>query len=248
MEIDILMTLQGTFTLIYVLISVVISLLIISKYFKQNKIEILLVGIALLGLSGPWIPDAITFLIILFTGAVQNANFYLSFTINITIITTALTPISILSWLYVIFKFLNLKQKKNLLILFTIILVLFEILLFMFVVFDLSMIGTFISPFEYQWSLFTSIYYLSIILVIIITGGAFVRESLKSNIQEIRLKGKFLLIAIVMMVIGALIPYISIHIIALIISRLILVMSALCFYIGFMLPKWVENLFIKPHT
>ena len=73
----------------------------------------------------------------------------------------------------------------------------------------------------------------------------FTKESLRSQSPTIKLKGKFLSIALITFVIGVLIPYISIDISALIISRLTLIVSAIGFYIGFMLPKWVENLFIK---
>lgn len=244
-ELNVLLILQGIFTLFYVVIALIISLIIISKYFKQKRIEILLVGIALLGLSGPWIPDAATFIAILITGSNFNVSFYLSLTINITFLTTIIVPVSVISWLYVIMKFLNVNNRKIALILISILMVLFDASFSILFFINVNFVGNFIGPFNYQWSLFTSIFYLSITALIIITGILFTKESLRSQSPTIKLKGKFLSIALITFVIGVLIPYISIDISALIISRLTLIVSAIGFYVGFMLPKWVENLFIK---
>ena len=227
------------------IISSILSIIIITKYFKYHSWEFLLVGIAIFGLAGPWFPDSITFILILFTGANYDATIYLNFTIVVNVVVTALTPISIISWLTVITKFLELEHRKLLIIIAVILLVLFEIFLFVFVALDFNLIGVFYGPFDYQWGLYTTIYYLSSIAIVIISGIPFALKSIKSKQLEINLKGKFLLVGLISFIIGALIPYIFYYISALVVSRLILVTSSIELYVGFMLPRWVKELIIK---
>ena len=215
------------------------------KYFEVKGNEFLLVGVALFGLAGPWFPDAITFIAILLTGSSLSDNTYLNITIIIMVISTAFTPISITCWLIVITKFLNVSSRKVIIITFIILMTIFEILLFTFLFTDLSLIGNFIGPFDYQESIFTTIFYLFTMVIVFITGIYFVKESLKSDSPEINLKGKLILLALLSFMIGALIPYIIYNIPALIISRLILVSCSIEFYLGFTLPKWAQKFLLK---
>ena len=245
MQLTLLQIFQASFSLIYIIISTFVSMAIIKHYFSDKRQEYLLVGVAVFGLAGPWFPDSLTFLIAIFTGFSSSDVFYLQITITMVVITTALTPISILSWLSVITKFLDLKSRKTLLIMFSILMAIFEILLFIFLLMDINLIGIFTGPFDYQWSVFTTIFYLFCIAIVVITGLPFARRSMRSNSSDIRLKGKFILIALISFFIGTLIPYIVYNIPALVISRLILVSCSIEFYIGFLLPKWAEKLFLR---
>lgn len=62
---DTLTIINGTLSLIYVAISIIIVLAMVSKYFKYKPRTILLVGIAWTGLCEPWLSSAISFLIFL---------------------------------------------------------------------------------------------------------------------------------------------------------------------------------------
>ncbi len=245
MQLDLLQYFQGTFSLIYVIISTFVSLVILSHYFSDRRKEYLLVGVAVFGLAGPWFPDAITFLVAIFTGFGSPDAMYLQITIIMVLITTVFTPISILSWLAVITKFLELSYRKILLIIFVILMIIFEIILILFAVMDLTLIGIFTGPFNYQWSMFTTVFYLFCIALVIITGLPFARRSMLSKTSDIRLKGKFILLALISFAVGTIIPYLVYNIPALVLSRLILVSCSIEFYIGFLLPKWAENLFLR---
>ncbi|MHA1689855.1 MAG: hypothetical protein ACTSYC_08690 [Promethearchaeota archaeon] len=248
MELNLLQIFQGTFSLIYVIISTIVSIVILSHYLSNKRLEFILVGVAIFGLAGPWIPDAITFLVIIFTNFAAQASFYLEFTIRMVLITTAFTPISIICWLGAITKFLGIKYRKIILIIFTILMIIFEIFLFAFYFMDISLLGNFHGPFDYQWSMFTTIFYLFCIFLVILTGLPFATTSMRANAKNIQLKGKFILLALISFAIGALIPYIVYNIPALVISRLILVSCAFEFYIGFLLPKWAEKLFLRKES
>lgn len=237
---------QGTFSLVYVSITLVLIFIIIGKYFKYRQIELLLVSIAMLGLIGAWATDAVVFLAILLTNASLNEEFYLNIVIIIALISVFLTPISIYCWLIVITSLLNIKNRKIILIIIAAIFIIFEIMFLFFLLIDISFIAIFRGPFDYQWSLFPAIFFISSIITILITGIIFAKESMRSDKPDIRLKGKLLLIGVISFFIGAMIPYIIYSIASLIIARIILTFSSFTLYMGFTLPNWAKKLFNIP--
>jgi len=64
MTLSILELLQGVFSLIFVLISIIIVTNILIKFIKYKIHTLFLVGFALIGLSNPWLPDAVNLLLI----------------------------------------------------------------------------------------------------------------------------------------------------------------------------------------
>ena len=69
---------------------------------------------------------------------------------------------------------------------------------------------------------------------------------MKSDDPEITLKGKFFIVAFVSWAIGAVMDAaLPLNIVTLTIARIILISSAIEFYIGFILPKIVKKLFLK---
>ena len=75
-------------------------------------------------------------------------------------------------------------------------------------------------------------------------GLLFARDSLKSDDQEIRFKGKVLIIAFLTYPICGLIDGgVELNEIGVIIIRSLLIFGAVMFYIGFFVPRFVKNLF-----
>ena len=82
-------------------------------------------------------------------------------------------------------------------------------------------------------------YLVSIIIIILISGILIARQSIRSEKLEIKLKGKFLLIAFILFVIGAFADAVLLlTVITLPIIRIILISSSVLFYFGFILPKF----------
>ncbi|TFF87808.1 MAG: hypothetical protein EU550_02550 [Promethearchaeota archaeon] len=73
------------------------------------------------------------------------------------------------------------------------------------------------------------------------------RASLKSNIPQIKLKGKFLIMASVCYFLGGLLDVGLIESIPwfIFVSRTILMSGSVLFFLGFILPKPIERLLIK---
>ncbi|MHA1274546.1 MAG: hypothetical protein ACTSQJ_17065 [Promethearchaeota archaeon] len=232
--------LQGFFSLIFVIISVIVGLKIISKYFEYRKHELLLVGIAWIGMANPWMPDSINFILL-----IMNKPFLSD--IAYFIIGNAFLPIFILLWLYAFTELLHMEKRRLVLIIALILSVIFEIVFFTFIALNrLDLIGKRLGPFYYEFSDFIYIFLISCISVVLITGLLFARESMKSEKLEIKLKGKLLLCAFLLFTAGALLdasPILTEFTVVL--TRVILISSALFFYSGFILPNWIKNLFLK---
>ncbi|MFW6272866.1 MAG: hypothetical protein ACOC44_14315 [Promethearchaeia archaeon] len=235
--------LNGFSSLTYVIVSILVGLTILSKYFKYNQRPFLFVGITWLGLSEPWIPSSLSFLSNLLFGQGLSLELYI-------IIGNILTPISLVSWM-IAFTDLIYKQHQSLIVgIYAIIGIVFTIVFINLLFTNPTAIGTFSSDsqvnIDIEYKSFVMIYLVFIVINLLITGSIFARNSLKSNQREVKLKGKFLLIAFIAWCIGAVFDSaIPLNFITLPITRLLLVSSALLFYIGFILPPGIKKLFIS---
>jgi hypothetical protein len=231
--------LQGLFSLIFVIISTIVGIKILLKYYIYRQNELVFVGFCWIGMAIPWLPDGITLIMIIFFNHPLNEIIYF-------IIVIAFIPAFLLFWLIAITNFLYKLKQKLILIIYITISVIFEIIFFYLLLKDTSLIGTFLGSFQVEYTLFIQIYLLTAICIFSISGILFSRESLKSDNPEIKLKGKLLLAAIILFTIGAAIdaaaPLIAITVV---LTRSILIMSAITFYCGFILPSWMRKFFLE---
>lgn len=242
--------LQGSFSLVFVIISIVIGLTILSKYFKFKNRLYILVGISWLGISFPWIPDSISFILNIFFQTSLPVELYF-------IIGNVFIPIALLTWIIAYTDMIDKRKQKMAVLLTTIFSVVFEITFFTLFFIDLELIGVInpIRPFTVDFGIFITIYLVIIILFMLITGVIFAQKSVKSENREVRLKGKLLRGAFITFTIAAILdaslgmifedptdPLLSIMVV---IIRIMLIISALEFYGGFLLPSWMKEIFIK---
>ena len=231
----------GSFTLISVIISTILGLFITLKYFKFKQIELLLVGITWILLASPYWSDAIQFLIVMIFNIEINTPLYF-FLANAFI-----APIHI-TWGYAFTNFLFKNIKKQLMLFFIIEALVFEIAFLTVFFVNPLLIGDQKSAFVVEWAIWIQIYLLFSIILFLVTGFLFARSSLKAEDSEIRLKGKFLIVAFLTFTIGTLIDVIGAETpteITILLARTFVIISSLCFYIGFTLPKFIKDVFIK---
>jgi len=231
----------GSFTLISVIISTILGLFITLKYFKFKQIELLLVGITWILLASPYWSDAIQFLIVMIFNIEINTPLYF-FLANAFI-----APIHI-TWAYAFTNFLFKNIKKQLMLFFIIEALVFEIAFLTVFFINPLLIGDQKSAFVVEWAIWIQIYLLFSIILFLVTGFLFARSSLKAEDSEIRLKGKFLIVAFLTFTIGTLIDVIGAESpteITILLARTFVIISSLCFYIGFTLPKFIKDVFIK---
>ena len=89
--------------------------------------------------------------------------------------------------------------------------------------------------------------YLVIALLISVTMGILIaKESIKSDDPDVKLKGKFILLAfIIFLIAAALDALLPITFIALPIVRILLISTAILFYIGLFTPEWLKKRILK---
>jgi len=242
--------LQGSFSLIFVLISVYIGLSILLKYFKYKSRLYILVGISWIGVANPWFPDSISFLMnILFQQSLAIEWYF--------IIGNAFIPIALLTWL-IAYTDMRKKKGQKLVIILTVVLgLIFEIAFFFLLITDINQIGYInpLRPFTVEFGLFITIYLLLVILIMAITGLVFAQQSVKSQDRSVILKGKLLRAAFITFTVAAIFdsllgtifedPTDPLLAIMVVITRLLLIISAIEFYGGFILPKWMHAIFSK---
>ena len=230
---------NGVFSIIFVVISIMVGLIILSRYFKFKEKIYLLVGATWVFISEPWWPSSISFLVALNNEVGLREQIYF-------LIGNVFTPLAIVLWLVAFTEFLYTEKRKQILIIAAIYGVIYEILFITFLFINPDIIGELNPPVDVNYQSFTMFFLISFLAIVVITGVLFARLSLQSDDPEVKLKGKLLIIAYIAFTIGALLDSaIPLNAVLIIFTRLILIASALFWYGGFILPRWMRKLFLK---
>ena len=231
--------LQGSFTLTFVTISIILGLVIFFKYFSQKKREYIYVGFAWIFLSSGWWGSSFSFLsIVLFDYQFEPFLYIL--------ISNVFIPIAIICWMNSIgiLMYKEAKNKINAIIL--VICIPYEILLLIILFINPLLLGEIIQSFYYQPSLLPLIFQIFALLITISTGIIFSTRSMKSKDLLVKWKAKFLLIGFISFTIGAFIDAtINMSPLLLVLVRLILIFSALMYFLGFLLPDKIAKFLIS---
>ncbi|MBY9009896.1 MAG: hypothetical protein KGD74_08535 [Candidatus Lokiarchaeota archaeon] len=249
---DIVDILQGTLSLIFVLISFVIGVIIISKYGKHKNRLYILVGLCWLMLSTLWLPEAVSFLMNLFITQTLVTELYF-------IMGNVFVPVALICWVIAYTDMINKQKQKLAIVLIVIFSIVFEGLFFYYYFLDINLIGEInpLRPFSADLGYFLTILLSISFLILFVTGFKFARKSIKSENKEVKLKGKLLLFAFIAFTIAALLekvarsiligtifmdPTILLLSVMLVVVRLLLISSAIAFYGGFLLPGWMKKI------
>ncbi|MFX1313296.1 MAG: hypothetical protein ACFFHD_11880 [Promethearchaeota archaeon] len=230
---------NGIFSIIFIVISLLVGFRILSKYFKFNEKIYLFVGATWIFISEPWWPSGISFLLALTNEVGLPTQIYF-------LIGNIFTPFVIVLWLVAFTEFLYTEKRKLILIIFTIYGIIYEILFFVFLFINPDIIGELNPPVDVNYKSFIMFFLISFLAIVVFTGVLFARLSLQSDNPEVNLKGKMLLVAYFAFTIGALLDLsIPQNALLIIFARLILIISAFFWYGGFILPKWMRKIFLK---
>ncbi|TFG04058.1 MAG: hypothetical protein EU539_11650 [Promethearchaeota archaeon] len=242
MQLEPVEVLQVTFSMIFVIISFILGILLISKYFKYKRLNLLLVGVTWIGITTPWLSGTISFPMMVFLGTSLSVE--IRFIIGIAIV-----PLVLLIWLFVFTDLVYTEKRKVILAIYGLIVAIFEIIFFIFLFTDTALIGTYTGPFKVDWTPFIEFSTLFFIITALITGIKFSLESMKSEDPEVKLKGKILMAAFISFVAGAFLDsIIPISPVVVVFTRLILISSAIEFYLGFFLPEPLKKILVKEKT
>ncbi len=232
---------NGLITLIWVMTTTIIGVKIILKTKKLKRYEYITVGTTMILLSSPWWGVATEFI------AHGFFNYRLTEAQYIFIANVAL-PFWMIGLVYCIVTFMELKSGKLILVPYIIAYAIFFIIMIIAIATNnVSFIGEVNEEFNSTHSNFSKIFIYAAILTFIFAGTAFSIKCIKSEFDETRLKGWLLEIAWVLFTVGAIldstIPQLNGPLLILI--RMILVLGAIFYYLGWFLPKAISNIFLK---
>jgi hypothetical protein len=155
------------------------------------------------------------------------------------------------------------KEKQKLAVgLILLLSLVFEIIFFVLFFTDITLIGIIdpLIPFGADLGILLIVFLLITMLIMLITGIQFAQKSIRSSDKDIILKGKLLRGAFISFTIAALLektarsimlgvvfqdPTDPLLLVMLAIVRVLLVLSAFAFYGGFLLPRWIKEIFTK---
>ena len=235
-ELDIL---HGIFTTLFVVVSLLVGLRILLKYFEHRRNELITVGLAWMTISTPWIGNSLSFLLyITFEYRLELVPYL--FMENIFI------PLALICWIYSFSTLVYPRLVKKLTILFVLICIPYEIFLIIALIINPEMIGTLEGMFDSHHTIIPNAFRVFGIFVVLITGIIFARTSMKSEDPTVQWKGRFLLIGMVSFTIGALLDAVlTFTPLDLVLVRLLLISSSIEYYLGFFLPDVIANKLIK---
>ena len=231
---------NGILSLIFITIATIVGIRVASKYFKTKRTTPLYIGIAWVIIVSPWWGSAASVLVALATGGDGlSLPAYL-------LIANIVTPFFIV---FLIAGFTNFyfKEKQKIIVgIWLIIEIIFEIYLIYFIIVDPSIHGELNGVVDISYTGLWRIYLIVHIILILIIGTAIALNSIKSQDTEIKFRGYFLLLAFISFTVGAIADAsLTLNFVTLLIIRIILISSALEFYLGFIMPKWLKNIIIK---
>jgi len=167
-------TLNGIFSIIFVAISIIIGLIIASKYPKFKQRAYILIGIVWMGIVSPWYPSTVSTIANLLFGTPIPDELYLA-------LGNVLLPIISICWMTAFTDLKYKKYQKVIVGLFIIFGIIYEVFFFYFLFTDITVIGQVTGPVDVKYGLIITLYQLILLVIIIITGTIFARQSLKSE-------------------------------------------------------------------
>ncbi len=243
-EISQLAQISGLTAFIAVIIGFFFAFIILTKAIKNKQKLVFEFFLCVVFTLSPWFPSGLGYFYWLLTGELFRYEVYL-------LLGVLFIPIAIIAWLDVYLSNILPDRKKQILILYTLFSIAFEIYLIYFLFLAPSapvetMLGIFDqknNPTDIDYKGFIMIYLSVSILTSVLTGIHFSIISLKVEQSDVKVKGKFLLLAFLLFGVASIFDaVIEMDAFLLVIVRLMLMGATFFFYIGFVLPKWIKKL------
>ncbi|MFX1236220.1 MAG: hypothetical protein ACFE8P_00715, partial [Promethearchaeota archaeon] len=136
--------------------------------------------------------------------------------------------------------------EKLILIFYSIIYYIFEIAFFSVLIIDSGQIGSLIGPLNVKYEPWIRTIMGILILFVLVTGLMFSIRSIKSTNPEINVKGKLLTIAFIFWSICSVVDTtFTLSIELLLFIRILLILTSITFYVGWILPGFSKNILRK---
>lgn len=230
----------GTVTIIYIIFMTFMGLKTMMKYREINDRTYIYAGWGFIGLGLPFLGMAINFISIVFF------NFFPPIELSL-LIQGINSPVSLSIFLLLILRLINIKHNTQTLIkiLYMSFWMFMMILFLIILTIDSSLLAIYLNEIEAEYAPFFQLY---LLISVIFTGALYIilgRHFWKSNDLKVRVKGKLIFYSVLIFMISTLLGVFFPIGLLRIIAMILLMLFAIVFYAGFMLPKWAENLFLK---
>jgi len=206
-------------------LSIFVGWKIALKYLEYKRIEFICVGITAITISEPW-----------WTFPINSFLLFLGGTILPTPLTQLIgfvgIPVGIFTWIYAITELMYDKRKKMIVSVSAIYLFSSELFYIPTIVLDIDYTANF------GLSLILNVYFISFMLIVLITGLIFSRENLIAENLVNRVQGIFMIIAFLSYSVGFFYSLVGGNIL---IADIIFFISAISFYFGFALPDRIKR-------
>ena len=226
---------NGIFTLIFIGMSIFLGIRILLKYNSLKRKELITIGLAWIFLTSAWWGGSTSFLSVIFTGERLDAFTFL-------LLSNVFIPIALICWIYSLTHIFYPEKEKLISLCVFLIYCIYDILILILLLIDPELVGQIAGDINSLPTLIPQIFQISAIITALLTGLLFSIKSIRVDSPEIQLKGKILLIGFISFSIAAVLDAtVSDITLFLIVIRLILISSAIEYYLGFFLPKVLAN-------
>jgi len=230
----------GVVTMIYIIITVIVAIKFLNKYFEFKNKVFIYGGISYFGVASCWFGVGLNFVLVMFFNVIPPME--LHFLLHGAIVTYPQW-----CWFLLISYLFHMRHNiRKVLTITTGILATIVEILYIYIVFtNVGLLGRLVAPIQVVYGPFSYIY-LSIHLLIFVAQGLLLGyNSTKSEDKRVKLKGKFLLSSFLFFLSGSLLEVFFNQIPVFIVARILIAISAIFFYFGFILPKRIEKIFLK---
>ncbi len=230
----------GTATVIYVVFMTIIGIRTALKYFKVKDRVYIYAGLVFIALGSPWWGVVVSIISVVFFDVVISGRLFF-------LISYSTLPISHSMLVLMIMRLYDItpKAKKRIKIFYITLWLFLGVLYLTFFFTNFVLLGYMINEIQPYHGPYNQIYNLISLLGFLILFGSLGIHYWKSDNQRIRVKGELIfgsnMIFLVACIIEIFIPIISL----LVLARFLVMSFASIFYMGIVLPKWAEKLFLK---
>ena len=226
----------GPIGFFYIPITAIMAFSVLYKAIKLKQKMLYIFFLTLLFTPTSWYPSQIGYIYWLFT---QEALTYQTY----VLMGTLGIPVAMLSWLYIYLTTIKTPLKKLVLSVYGIISIVFYVFLLYFLLIApgapiQNLIAMEKGPLDVDYQGIVLLYMIISVFTGVISGIHFSIVSMRSDSKLILWKGRFLLMSFIAFGIGAF----GDAIITLLIFRVLLLISSVLFYIGFIMPNWMKRI------
>jgi hypothetical protein len=241
-DLNLYQIIQGITALLWVLIAIIVGVRILMKSRELKRKALVGVGLTYIFVCSAWWGSVVQFIYYSISPTLMPTTIYL-------FISNVFVPLTLIFWMYAFVLTITPYKKKIILSITAVYVIIWEFVLFiLFFTNNIALIGGISesNPLDLAFGGIIEYFIIIGILTFLVTGSYFSYKSITLGEPEIKWKGVFLLIAWISFALGALLDaVIYLNEITLVLTRLLLITSALEYYLGFFLPPKLKEILIK---